>query len=76
MGKLDFALTNRYRIIQDATLPCISKLVQLLESEKEYEDALYIISIYKENGYVIQYQNELFPKEVRIERRISKSSRT
>lgn len=72
IGKFDFAITNRYKMIQDVILPCITKLVQMLESEKKYKDALFIIDIYKKNGYTKHYQNELYPKEVRIKKKSSK----
>jgi hypothetical protein len=71
IGKFDFALTIRYKILQEVTLPCITKLVQILEKEKKYEDALYIIDVYKKNGFTRQYQEELYAKEIRINKKIN-----
>lgn len=64
--KLDFAITSRYMVLKDAILPCVSKLVQMLEKEKKYDDALFIINHYKDNGFMIQYQNEFVAKKNRI----------
>lgn len=69
--KYDFALTNRYKIMQDVILPCITKLVQLLEYDKKFNEALYVIDVYKNNGYIRHYQNELLPKELRIKKKFN-----
>lgn len=70
--KLDLALTIRSESFKNLSLPCITKLVQMLESEKKYDDALFIIDTYKNNKYESSYEYDLKPKEIRIRKKQNK----
>lgn len=65
IGEMDFVLTCSYDFFNSANLPCITKLVQLLENDSRYDEALSIISIY-ENKDAVREIKELLPKKKRI----------
>lgn len=65
IGQMDFVLTCSYDFLNKASLPCITKLVQLLENDLRYEEALDIIHIYESKEATSEIQ-ELLPKKNRI----------